>query len=166
MVRVFRQKSTLEDAIGSHACSKASPLSDIGQRVILPFLHSNMPVYPTHVRLNLLHACGHWHSSRKVTPLTGSHCKLRPNTEGTQDRRLSVANDKGRTRPFRRVWCREGMPLQQRLVFQQGARSLQCTPKPHANHTLSLLLCLDPHRPTCPPPVLSHHHCTHVRFQQ
>jgi hypothetical protein len=29
------------------------------------------------------HACDQWHSSRKFTPLTGLHCKLRPNTEGT-----------------------------------------------------------------------------------
>jgi hypothetical protein len=28
------------------------------------------------------HACDQWHSSRKFTPLTGLHCKLRPNTEG------------------------------------------------------------------------------------
>jgi hypothetical protein len=28
------------------------------------------------------HACDQWHSSRKYTPLTGLHCKLRPNTEG------------------------------------------------------------------------------------
>jgi hypothetical protein len=30
------------------------------------------------------HACDQWHSSRKFTPLTGLHCKLRPNTEGTR----------------------------------------------------------------------------------
>jgi hypothetical protein len=45
-------------------------------------LHSRMPLDPTHVRLKLLHACDQWHSSRKFTPLTGLHCKLRPNTEG------------------------------------------------------------------------------------
>jgi dihydroxyacid dehydratase/phosphogluconate dehydratase len=28
------------------------------------------------------HACDQWHSSRKFIPLTGLHCKLRPNTEG------------------------------------------------------------------------------------
>jgi hypothetical protein len=37
---------------------------------------------PTHVRLKLFHACDQWHSSRVSTPLTGSHCKFRPNTEG------------------------------------------------------------------------------------
>jgi hypothetical protein len=30
----------------------------------------------------LFHACDQWHSSRVSTPLTGSHCKSRPNTEG------------------------------------------------------------------------------------
>jgi phosphatidylinositol-3,4,5-trisphosphate 3-phosphatase/dual-specificity protein phosphatase PTEN len=48
-VRVFRQKFTLEDAIGSYWSE---------------------------------HACGQWHSSRKFHSLTGSHCKLRRNTEG------------------------------------------------------------------------------------
>jgi hypothetical protein len=50
----FQRKFTLDDAIGSHACS----------------LEAN-------------HACDQWHSSRKFTPLTGWHCKLRPNTEGS-----------------------------------------------------------------------------------
>jgi hypothetical protein len=52
-VRVFRQRFTLEDAIGSHACSLQA-----SRRVT------------------------QWHSSRMFTPLTGSHCKLRPNAEG------------------------------------------------------------------------------------
>jgi hypothetical protein len=34
------------------------------------------------LRLMLLHACDQWHSSRVFTPLTGLHCKFRPNTEG------------------------------------------------------------------------------------
>jgi hypothetical protein len=54
-VRVFRQKSTLEDAIEFHAFA---------------------------LRLKLLQACDQWHSSRLSTFLTGSHCKFRPNTEG------------------------------------------------------------------------------------
>jgi hypothetical protein len=45
-------------------------------------LHSRMQLDPTHVRLKLLHVCDQWHSSRVSTPLTGWHCKLRPNTEG------------------------------------------------------------------------------------
>jgi hypothetical protein len=45
-------------------------------------LHSRMPLDPTHVRLKLLHACDQWHSSRKFTPLTCLHCKLRPNAQG------------------------------------------------------------------------------------
>jgi hypothetical protein len=52
-VRVFRQKFTLEGAIGSHVCS----------------LQVSMFV-------------NQWHSSRWFTPLTGWHCKLRPKTEG------------------------------------------------------------------------------------
>jgi hypothetical protein len=56
MLRGFRQKCTLEDVIDSHACSLA--------------------------RLKLLHACDQWHSCWVFTPLTGWHCKLRPNTEG------------------------------------------------------------------------------------
>jgi hypothetical protein len=44
-------------------------------------LHSMMmPLVPTPARLK--HACDQWHSSRAFTPLTGWHCKLRPNTEG------------------------------------------------------------------------------------
>jgi hypothetical protein len=39
---------------------------------------------PRMFRLKLLHACDQWHSSRKFAPLTGLHCKLRPNTEGHQ----------------------------------------------------------------------------------
>jgi hypothetical protein len=46
---------------------------------------SRIPLDPTHVRLKLLHAFDQWHSSRKFTPLTGSHCKLRPNAEGSSD---------------------------------------------------------------------------------
>jgi hypothetical protein len=49
----FRQRFKLVDAIGSHAS-----------------------------RLKLLHACDQCHSSRGFTPLTGWHCKFRPNTEG------------------------------------------------------------------------------------
>jgi hypothetical protein len=49
----FRQKMTLEDAIGSHACS----------------LEANM-----RVTNGIPLGC--------FTPLTGSHCKFRPNTEG------------------------------------------------------------------------------------
>jgi hypothetical protein len=45
--------------------------------------HSRMPLVPTPARLMLLHACDQWHSSRVFAHLTGSHCKLRPNTEGT-----------------------------------------------------------------------------------
>jgi hypothetical protein len=40
---------------------------------------------PLLLRLKLLHACGQWHSSRVSAPLTGCHCKLRPNTEGEAD---------------------------------------------------------------------------------
>jgi hypothetical protein len=47
-------------------------------------LHSRMPLVPTPARLKLLHACDQWHSSRKFTFLTSSHCELRPNTEGSQ----------------------------------------------------------------------------------
>jgi hypothetical protein len=44
-----------------------------------------MPLDHTPARfLKLEHACDQWHSSRKFTPLTGVHCKLRPNTEGEQ----------------------------------------------------------------------------------
>jgi hypothetical protein len=50
-----------------------------------PFTLSRMPLDPTHVRLKLLHACDQWHASRGSTPLTGWHCKLRPNTEGQSD---------------------------------------------------------------------------------
>jgi hypothetical protein len=46
---------TLEDAIEVHVCS---------------------------LRLKRYQACDQWHSSRVFAPLTGSHCKLRPNTEG------------------------------------------------------------------------------------
>jgi hypothetical protein len=35
------------------------------------------------LRLKRCHACDQWHSSREFTPLTGWHCKLGPNTEGT-----------------------------------------------------------------------------------
>jgi hypothetical protein len=56
-VRVFQHKFTLEDTIGSHACSRAK----------------------------LVHACDQWHTSRVSTPLTGLPCKSRPNTEGGWD---------------------------------------------------------------------------------
>jgi TPR repeat protein len=51
--------------------------------------HSTMPLDPTPVRLN---ACDQWHSSRASTPLTctSSHCKSRPNTEGTKLSGLSA----------------------------------------------------------------------------
>jgi hypothetical protein len=62
-VRVFRQEFTLEDAIGSHAC----------------LLQANMCVTQ-------------WHSSRVPTPLTGWHCKFRPNTEGQHDESVVVAD--------------------------------------------------------------------------
>jgi hypothetical protein len=51
-VRFFRQKSTLEDGIGSHACSLEA-LPCVWSRAFLSGVHF----------------------------LTGSHCKLRPNTE-------------------------------------------------------------------------------------
>jgi hypothetical protein len=47
--------------------------------------HSRMPLVSTPARLKLLHVCDQWHSSRAFTPLTGCHCKLRPNTEGAAD---------------------------------------------------------------------------------
>jgi hypothetical protein len=47
--------------LGSHACSLEALAS---------------------ARLKLVHACDQWHSSRLCTPLTGWHCKFRPNTEG------------------------------------------------------------------------------------
>jgi hypothetical protein len=53
-VRVFWQDFALDDAIGSHACSFET----------------------------LQCVCDQWYSSLVLTPLTGSHCKLRPNTEG------------------------------------------------------------------------------------
>ena len=55
-------------------------------------LHSRMPLSFTPVlRLKLLHACDQWHSSRVFTPLTGPHCKLRPNTEGRRNRQVLTA---------------------------------------------------------------------------
>jgi hypothetical protein len=39
---------------------------------------------PTPARLKLLQACDQWYSSRVSTLLTISHCKSRPNTEGTK----------------------------------------------------------------------------------
>jgi hypothetical protein len=44
-------------------------------------LHSRMSLVPTPAGLKLLQACYQWHSSRAFTPLTGWHCKFRPNTE-------------------------------------------------------------------------------------
>jgi hypothetical protein len=42
-------------------------------------LHSGMTLsFTPLLRLK----CDQWHSSRAFTPLTGWHCKLRPNTEG------------------------------------------------------------------------------------
>jgi serine/threonine protein kinase len=52
----FRQKRTPDDAIGTHTCS-----------------------------LQALYACDQSHSSRLSTFLTGSHCKMRPNTKGCFD---------------------------------------------------------------------------------
>jgi hypothetical protein len=49
----FRQKFTLDDAIRSHACSLEANTREIK-----------------------------WHFFWASTPLTGWHCKLRPNTEG------------------------------------------------------------------------------------
>jgi hypothetical protein len=37
---------------------------------------------PLLLQLKRCHACDQLHSSRVFTPLTGSHCKFRPNTEG------------------------------------------------------------------------------------
>jgi hypothetical protein len=46
-------------------------------------LHPRIPLrFTTLLHVKLLHACDQWHSSRKFNPLTGFHCKLRPNTEG------------------------------------------------------------------------------------
>jgi hypothetical protein len=47
-------------------------------------LHSRMPLVPTPARFKLQASRrgNQWHSSRMFTPLTGSHCELRPNTEG------------------------------------------------------------------------------------
>jgi hypothetical protein len=70
-VRAFRQKFTLDDAIGFHAFA---PLA----------------------RLKLLHACDQWHSSSVLTPLTGSHCKFRPNTEGELHKDPQAAEAKAR----------------------------------------------------------------------
>jgi hypothetical protein len=58
-VRVFRQKFTLDDAIGSHACS----LQAI--RCVTNGIPLGCPL------------------------LTGSHCKFRPNTEGSTEVRLT-----------------------------------------------------------------------------
>jgi hypothetical protein len=44
--------------------------------------HQRMPLVPPLALLKLLLACDQWHSSRVFAPLTGWHCKLRPNTEG------------------------------------------------------------------------------------
>jgi hypothetical protein len=48
------------------------------------FLHSRMPLDPTHVRLKLLHARDQWHSSRVPTTSyrLAWHCKFRHNTVG------------------------------------------------------------------------------------
>jgi hypothetical protein len=54
-------------------------------------LHSRVPLDSTHVRLKLEHACDRWHFSRKFTPLTGLHCKSRPNTEGARSKVRSGA---------------------------------------------------------------------------
>jgi hypothetical protein len=51
-------------------------------------LHPRMPLVPTPARLKLLHACDQCHSSRVITPLTGWHCKLCPNTEGPEHERI------------------------------------------------------------------------------
>jgi hypothetical protein len=57
-------------------------LARCGARFSTAISTRGMPLDPMHVRLKLLHACDQWHSSRASTPLTGCHCKLRPNTEG------------------------------------------------------------------------------------
>jgi hypothetical protein len=67
--------------VGSNSTSSRGGLGLV--RVFGRNLHSRMPSDPTHVRLKLLHARDQWHSSRKFTRLTGLHCKLYPNTEGT-----------------------------------------------------------------------------------
>jgi hypothetical protein len=50
-------------------------------------LHSKMlPLgFTPLLRLKRCHVCDQQHSARVFTPLTGSHCKLRPNTEGPLD---------------------------------------------------------------------------------
>jgi hypothetical protein len=90
-----------------------------------------MPLVPTPARLKLFHACDQWHSSRMFTftPLTGSHCKLRPNTEGRlqssrlqktqahslqQSRLMRARNEVGWGDTIRRVWptcCGRTAPL-------------------------------------------------------
>jgi hypothetical protein len=52
-------------------------------------LHPRMPLSftPLLLHLKLLHACGQCHSFRVSTPLTGWHCKLRPNTAGRWENR-------------------------------------------------------------------------------
>jgi hypothetical protein len=67
--------------------TKVWVLRSYGARFAGRNLHSRMPLVPTPARLNLLHACDHWHSSRMCTPLTGWHCQLRLNTEGLQSNR-------------------------------------------------------------------------------
>jgi hypothetical protein len=64
-------------------CRDPSP-SGCGACTVRDFggiLHPRMPLVPTPVRLKLLHVCDQWYPSRVFTPLTGWHCKLRPNTE-------------------------------------------------------------------------------------
>jgi hypothetical protein len=51
-------------------------------RVLDRNLHLRMSLVLTPARLKLLHACDQWHSLRVFILLTGSRCKLRPNTEG------------------------------------------------------------------------------------
>jgi hypothetical protein len=63
----------------------ATPISYLVRcaRVFDRNLHSRMPLsFTPSLRLKRCHACDQWHSSRVPTPLTSSHCKLRPNTEG------------------------------------------------------------------------------------
>jgi hypothetical protein len=47
--------------------------------------HSRMPLsFTPLLHLKRCHACDQWHSFLVFTPLTGWHCKFRPNTEGFQ----------------------------------------------------------------------------------
>jgi hypothetical protein len=57
-----------------------------GARFSTGICTSRMPLsFTPLLRLKRCHTCDQWHSSRVSTPLTGSHCKLRPTTEGRSD---------------------------------------------------------------------------------